>query len=73
MIVVGLAAIVLTRATGPKTPGPPASAEPMTKPQPKPKPHAVKPPPKPQEPKGADATPPPQAPASEPDGGLESP
>lgn len=72
-IVVGLAAIVLTRATGPKTPGPPASAEPTTKPQPKPKPHAVKPPPKPQEPKGADATPPPQAPASEPDGGLESP
>jgi ABC-type ATPase involved in cell division len=73
VIVVGLAAIVLTRATGPKTPGPPASAEPTTKPQPKPKPHAVKPPPKPQEPKGADATPPPQAPASEPDGGLESP
>ncbi|MBK8216797.1 MAG: serine/threonine protein kinase [Myxococcales bacterium] len=73
VIVMGLAAIVLTRATGQKTPGPPASDEPPTKPLPKPKPHAVKPPPKPQEPKGADATPPPQAPASEPDGGPESP
>lgn len=72
VIVLGLAALVIARATGPATPPLPASAEPTTKPQPKPKPH-VKPPSKPQEPKGADAAPPPQAPVSEPDSGVESP